>query len=197
MQPLEINQLVLSDGEPCIITKITAKTVFIKPCRTLVEHCFNMNIMWETYDSRVILSSYLPEPSLHSYDHEKKILKKNFMLKCIPVGEVLNRIYKDGHLIEPTILEHEAFINTDRYKLKCYIMTSILFFKSELEMLYVRSRREKYEHLLKFLEEFRENEDEYTRMMHEITNEFGANEINYYDMWITSSSPERLEFLRS
>ena len=94
-------------------------------------------------------------------------------------------------------MEHEAFINTDRYKLKCYIMNSILFFKSELEMLYVRSRREKYEHLLKFLEEFRENEDEYTRMMHEITNEFGANEINYYDMWITSSSPERLEFLRS
>ena len=65
MQPLEINQLVLSDGEPCIITKITAKTVFIKPCRTLVEHCFNMNIMWETYDSRVIyLATYQSRPCI-------------------------------------------------------------------------------------------------------------------------------------
>ena len=156
-----------------------------------------MNVMWETFDRSVTFSSYLPEPSIQSYDHETKILKRTFNLKCIPVGDVLNRIYRDGYLIEPTITEHEAFLNPDRLKLKYHIMTSILFFISEDEMLYTKSRKEKYDHLVKFLEKFREHEDEYTIMMHELTTEFGNDNRNCFEMWIASSSPERLEFLRS
>ncbi len=67
-----------------------------------------MNVMWETYNRGLSFSSYLPEASIQSYDHETKILKRIFNLKCIPVGDVLNRIYIDGHLIELTITEHEA-----------------------------------------------------------------------------------------
>ena len=126
MQTLQINQIFLNHGEPCIITKMTPKTIFIKPCRIAIEHSFDMNVMWETYENVLSFCSYLPEPKLN--EQETKIFKKDFKLKPITVDEIINRVYKNGNLIEPTIAEHEAFINPDRLKLKYEIMVSILFY---------------------------------------------------------------------
>ena len=57
---IQVNDLFLFNMVPYMICKITAKTIFLKPCRSIREEVFSNNQTFQNYNPDVY-QTYLPE----------------------------------------------------------------------------------------------------------------------------------------
>ena len=112
MQTYEINQLVNVSNHsfrPHVITKITSKTIFLKPCMCF-EKCFSNDIPFHTNEPTVY-QSYLP--NIDPNQNEIRILKRKFNYNVIDF-DILGRVYRNEILQPENVFTCEAFCNTGR-----------------------------------------------------------------------------------
>ena len=123
---IQVNDLFLFNMVPYMICKITAKTIFLKPCRSIREEVFSNNQTFQNYNPDVY-QTYLPE--MVEDCKMMKILKAKFDLEKVDY-DLVGKVYRNHHLQAEHYNNCEAFMNTARLTLKYFIKNELIFLKS-------------------------------------------------------------------
>ena len=200
MRPYEINQLVnVSNHSLClhIITKITAKTIFLKPCMCF-EKCFSNDIPFQTNEPTVY-QTYLP--NIDPNQNEIRILKRKFNYNVIDF-DILGRVYRNEILQPETVFTCEAFCNTARLEMKHRIKNTLDYLDTDERPRNAYHDSIKLREILKLREEFQAEPVLYYVLTNELTNEHNVIyadrpqlQKKYLDIFQEASSPANLASL--
>ena len=184
MQTVQINQLFTCVAEQCIcvITKITPKTITVKPCICITEHVFDNDVIFETNEP-TIYKTFLPMADPNA--RETRILKRLFNYERINY-DIVGRVYCDNKLQDENVFHCEAFCNTERLALKHRIRNTLSFLYNDRGG--NDTNKLKLDAILKLRDEFSEEPEIYIVLM----SEMSFPDRNYLNIFRDNLTPANL-----
>ena len=186
MQAVQINQLFTCVAEQCIciITKITPKTITLKPCICIAEHVFDNDVIFETNEP-TIYKTFLPMADPNA--SETRILKRLFNYERINY-DIVGRVYCNDHLKPESVADCEAFCNTERLALKHKIRNTLSCLYNDRGGNDTHTKKLKLDAILKLRDEYQAQPELYFVLMSEIS----LPDRNYLNLFRDNLTPANL-----
>ena len=195
-----LSQIFINNKTPYIITKLTPKTIFFKPCKKLIEVSYNDDVLLYSIGERDIYNSFLPEAIEDA--KTTKNLKTNFYHDIINYS-IIDRVFKNGKILPENINIHncEAIIDPitteDKYKIK----NKLLFLEFDIGKHDIRINKNKLETIQELRDIFETNPERITKILNTISNELidiykhlPAEQFNFLERYNKLCSIDRINF---
>ena len=195
-----LNQIFLSNKNPNIITKITPKTIFFKPCKKIIEVSYNDDVLLYSIGERDVYTSFLPEPIDDT--RATKNLKTSFYHDIINYS-IIDRVFKNGKILTENVNIHncEAIIDLITTEHKYKIKNKLLFLDLDMCKNEPTTKKLKLETIQELRNIFEADPERTTKILNKISNDMKdeykhlpAENFIFLERYNKLCSDERINF---